>query len=360
MPTAKLQVALIGAGAIARQQHVPAWLMVPEARIAAVAEPSPEALAALPRELGSARRVDDFRRLLDDPAIDVFDVCVPSALHAEVTIAALAAGKHVLCEKPMATSAADAAAIVQAWRSSGRKLMVGQHMRLEPSVEQLAGQLVGRPLGDVYYARGQWLRRRRLPGRPGFTTRALSGGGALYDIGVHVLDLAWWLMGCPKPTVACGAVFNRLARRTDVAGEWGEWDPAAFDVEDFAAGWLRFETGAALSLEACWLALQPEDEFYRVQLFGTQAGVVWPESILAGEEARTPWTLRLDRAQGQRGHHRVVHEFARAVLDDRPVPIPPEQSATVIAMLDTLYRSSASGRECEVPRVEPRLELHAG
>ena len=352
-----LQVALIGAGAIAREQHLPAWFKLSSAQVVAVAEPSSEALAAIPAELHIGRRVGDYRRVLEDPTIDAVDICVPSALHAEVIIASLNADKHVLCEKPMATSAADAAAILKAWRASGKKLMIGQHMRFEPSVERLVGYLGRHPPGDVYYARGQWLRRRRLPGRPGFTNRALSGGGALYDIGVHVLDLAWWLMGCPRPTVASGAVFNKLAKRTDLGSEWGQWDPASFDVEDFAAGLIRFENGAALTLEASWLALQPVDEFYRVQLFGTEAGVVWPDGVISCEEERTPSDVTLSPTTGQRAHHRVIQEFARAVLDDLPVPVPPEQSATVIAMLDALYRSSATGRECDVVAVAKEAEV---
>jgi predicted dehydrogenase len=340
-----LTVGLVGAGLIAREQHLPAWARLPEVKVVGVADPWAGALAAVQNEFQIDRRVADYRELLDDPTIDIIDVCVPSALHAEVTIAALHAGKHVLCQKPMATSRADAAAMLDAARASGKKLMIGQHMRFEPSVVRLRSYLKRHPPGEIYYGRGQWLRRRRLPGRPGFTDKAQSGGGALYDLGVHMLDLAWWLMGCPLPTGVSGKVFHHLGRRTDIGSEWGHWDPTAIEVEDFGAGMLRFDNGAALSLEVSWLGLQPESEFNRLQLYGTQAGIIWPDNVIVGEEDLIPWDLRLGEAVGEKGQKLLIHAFARAVIEDQPVPIPPAESANIIAMLESLYRSSASGRE---------------
>jgi predicted dehydrogenase len=348
MVTHQLNVAVIGAGGIARDQHLPAWQKLNEVKIVAVADPSAAALAAVDSQFGIDRRVADYRELLDDRSIDVVDVCVPSALHASTCIAALDAGKHVLCEKPMATSRPDAAAMLDAWRRSGKKLMIGQHMRFEPSVRRLHGWLQRHSPGDIYYARGQWLRRRRLPGRPGFTEKALSGGGPLYDLGVHMLDLAWWMMGCPPPARVSGTVFKHLLRRRDIGSEWGEWDPATIDVEDFAAGLVRFASGAALSLEVSWLGLQPESEISRLQLFGTQAGVLWPEGIIVGEEDGVPWDLQLGPVSGEKGQRHAIYEFAKAILEDQSVPVPPEQSATVIAMLEALYASSEAGGEVAV------------
>jgi predicted dehydrogenase len=347
-----LQVALIGAGGIARDQHLPGWAKIPEVRVVAIADPSPESLSAAAVVCPTARCVTDYRSLLDDSHIDVVDICVPSALHAEVTVAALQAGKHVLCEKPMATSHVAAAAMLHAWRASGKKLMIGQHLRFDPSVSRLRAYLELHPPGDIYYARGQWLRRRRLPGKPGFTDKRLSGGGALYDLGVHMLDLAWWMMGCPQPVAVSGNTYNRLARRNDLGSEWGDWDPQTIDVEDLGVGLVRFENGASLSLEVSWLTFQPEDEFWRLQLYGTQAGVLWPECQVVGETQKIPWDVQLGTAKGEKAHHEVIRQFARAVLDDTPVPIPPEQSAFVISILESLYESSAKGREVAVEHFE--------
>ena len=345
MKHAGLNVAVIGAGAISRSQHLVGWKQLADVRVAALAEVSADDLRRVADEFDVPRRETDYRRLLDDDSIDVFDVCVPSALHAEVTIAALQAGKHVLCEKPMATSRADAAAILAAYHASGKKLMIAQHMRFDPTVMELRTYLEDFDLGSVYFARAQWLRRRRLPARPGFTQRRLSGGGALYDIGVHVLDLTWWLLGCPRPLTASGGTFSHLARRGDLGSEWGTWDPAKIDVEDFAAGMIRFETGGLLSLEASWLGFQPERDFSRLQLFGTRGGAIWPDCRLFGETQGRPWNIQLGSAHGDRPHREAIRQFAHAILADLPPPIPPEQSANTIAMLECLYRSSERGSE---------------
>ena len=340
MSLSQLRVAVIGAGAISRLQHLVGWAQLPEARLVGLAEVSPDALHAAADEFAIPRRETDYRALLDDDGIDVIDVCVPSALHAEVSIAALQAGKHVLCEKPMATSRAGAAGMLAAQRAAGKKLMIAQHMRFDPSVLALRGFAPPESLGTVYYARAQWLRRRRLPGRPGFTQKRLSGGGALFDIGVHVLDLAWWLMGCPRPLTASGGAFDHLARRGDLGTEWGSWDPATIDVEDFAAGLLRFEGGGLLCLESSWLGLQAKVDVARLQVYGTRLGFVWPECRLFGETAGHPWDIQLSWPPGDRPHREAIRQFAHALLDDRPVPIPPEQSANGIAMLEALYRSA--------------------
>lgn len=349
MTVSPMHVAMIGAGAIARTQHLPGWQAVPEARVTALVDASPTALANVGDFFGIERRAIDYRELLDDPTIDVFDICAPSALHAEIAIAALQAGKHVLCEKPMATSRADAARMVEAAETSGRKLMIGHHMRFESSIQQLRQTLEKFPLGDVYYTRAQWLRRRRLPARPAFTTRALSGGGALYDIGVHMLDLSLWLMGHPPVTSVCGATFDWLARhRDDIGGEWGEWDPGQIDVEDFAVGMVRFANSSVLNLEASWLGFQPQDELWQLQLFGTQAGASWPPTQISGETRFKPWDVRPGQLPPARSHHEVIRQFTRAVIDDTDVPIPPRQTATNVAILEGLYRSAAQGGEVAV------------
>jgi predicted dehydrogenase len=215
-------------------------------------------------------------------------------------------------------------------------------------VRRLQAWLKRHPPGEIYYARGQWLRRRRLPGRPGFTDKLLSGGGPLYDLGVHMLDLGWWMMGCPRPTAVSGVVFKHLIHRPGLGSEWGRWDPTTIEVEDFAAGLVRFAGGATLNLETSWLGLQPDDETCRLHLFGTHAGVIWPDGIIVGEDDEIPWDLRLHQAAGEKGQRLAIYEFARAVIDDTPVPIPPEQSANVIAMLEGLYASSQLEREVTI------------
>jgi predicted dehydrogenase len=348
---AQLNIGLIGAGLIARDQHFPAWRKIPFTRVLAVADSSADALVHFGEEQVPLR-FTDYRELLAEPRIDVVDICAPSGLHAEVTIAALRAGKHVLVEKPMATNRADAEAMLRTARECNRKLMVAQHLRFGPSMLQLRKYLERHPLGDVYYARGQWLRRRRLPARPGFTRHSLSGGGAIYDLGIHMFDLTWWTMGCPRPVTVTGGMYDHLSRRDDLGSEWGQWDHTQVEVDDFAAGLVRFENGALLSLEVSWLGFMKEPEFWRMQLFGQQRGLAWPDLVVTGETDRIPWDVQLSEPDGEKAHHETIRRFAEAVLNDQPVPVPPEQSATAIAVLEGLAISHRQGREQPIAPIQ--------
>ena len=357
MSGSQLRVGIIGAGDVARTCHLPAWQKVPEARIVALADPADEALSSAASLVdGELRVANDYRHLLDDRDIDIVDICTPSALHAEVTVAALASGKHVLCEKPLATTLPDARAVLAACRRSDRHYQTALHLRLDRGAMALRQTLHDLSAGHIYFTRAQWLRRRRLPGRPGFTSKALSGGGPLFDLGVHIFDLSWWLIGCPQPSRVSGMMSSCLARRNDLGSEWGDWDHAAIDVEDFAAGWIRFDNGAVLSLETCWIALQGETDMARVEILGERAGGEWPAARVFGETKRRPWDLQLPVGRRQdRPRHEVIRRFAGTILRDEPSVVTPEEAATTIAVLAALEHSSQTGAEVLVEPIEPAV-----
>jgi predicted dehydrogenase len=341
----KLRVGVVGVGGIGRDQHLPGWAKVPFAEVTALADTSPAALERAGAALPGASRFDDWRDLVDRTDLDVVDICTPNALHAPIALAALQSGKHVLCEKPLATTSAEVTALADAARSAGRVLMTAQQLRFDESARQLKGLVDAGMLGDVYYARAQWLRRRLLPPMPTFTERRLSGGGPAFDIGVHVLDLACWLMGTPEPVSVTATLGTFLAGRPDLGSEWGEWDRKRLDVEDFAAGFVRFANGAALTLETSWLAFQPERETIRLQIYGTRGGLVWPEGVVAGETNKAPWDLRLSDTVNKAPHHDEILAFAEAVRDGKPSPVPVAETLKVIRVLEAFYRSSELRRE---------------
>jgi predicted dehydrogenase len=341
----KLKVGVVGVGGIGYDQHLPGWAKVPFAEVTALADTSPEALKRASATLPRADLFVDWHELVTRPELDIVDVCTPNRLHAPVSLAALQAGKHVLCEKPLATSSAEINRLVEASGSSGRMLMTVQQLRFDKTARQLKALVAGGMLGDVYYARAQWLRRRSLPARPTFTERTLSGGGPAFDIGVHVLDLACWFMGWPEPVSVSASLGTFLALRPDLGGEWGDWDRSRFEVEDFAAGFVRFANGAVLTLETSWLAFQPEKELIRVQCFGTRGGLVWPDGLLVGETNRAPWDLRLSDTAKPSSHYEEILCFAEAVRDGLPSPIPLLESLNGIRILEAFYRSSELKRE---------------
>jgi predicted dehydrogenase len=343
----KIHVGVIGVGGISRDQHLPGWAGVPFAEVAALADVSEEALtrAGATASVPASRQFRDWRDLVAMDELDVVDICTPNQTHVPIALAALQAGKHVLCEKPLATTAADVQLLIETARSAERLLMAAQHFRFQTSTRQLKAVIDEGKLGDIYYARAQWLRRRYVPGRPTFIESRHSGGGPALDIGVHVVDLAFWLLGAPEPVSVSAMTSERLAHRPDLGGYWGDWDRQRFDVEDFAVAFVRFANGAVLTLETSWLLFQPEREVVRLQCYGTRGGAIWPDGVLAGETDREPWDLTLEELPKVKAFHAEILQFALAVRDSLPSPVPPEQSLRVARILEGVYRSAREQRE---------------
>ena len=345
MRNSTLQIGIVGVGGIGRQEHLPCWAKVPFAQVVALADVSEDSLNQAAALAPKARTLRDWHELIALDSVDVVDICTPNKTHAPIAVAALAAGKHVLCEKPLATTAAEIRAMRDAAQNAGRLLMCAQQLRFHPACRQLKALIDGGLLGEIYYARAQWLRRRLLPPRSSFIERRLSGGGAALDIGVHVLDLAYWFLGAPEPLTVSAVVETKLAHRPDITGAWGDWDRGRLDVEDFATAFVRFVGGASLTLEVSWLIFQPESETVRLQCFGTHGGLIWPEGVLSGETNRVPWELRLKETPTEPAHAAEIAAFAEAVRQGSPSPVPVEQSLNVVRILEAIYQSGQEKRE---------------
>jgi predicted dehydrogenase len=263
------------------------------------------------------------------------------------------AGKDVICEKPLAPKPSDIKKMIKARNKTKRLLMTAQHFRFGGNAEALKAEVDKGVLGDVYHARSWMLRRSGAPCRPGFICREHSGGGPCIDIGVHILDLTLWMMGNPKPVAVTGVAAAPLAH---VPGQWATWRdapiPQDFDVEDFAAAFVRFENGATLVLEVSWLLHHDvEGEDMQMWLYGVEGGAHWPkcEVYSSNYETRQLYnkTLKLTK-DPMEPHALECIEFARAIAEGRPSPVPPEHSLQVLSILDGIYRSQQAGKEYEL------------
>jgi len=349
----KLRVGLIGCGGISAV-HIDGWRRLnPGAQIVACADPIAERRHQRGDEVGLPKEVR-FPYLKDmlkaGVELDAVDICTNNAGHAPVAIEALNHGLHVLCEKPLTTKPELVRKMIAARNKAKTKiLMTAQHMRFLNNSLHLKEYLKDGVLGDIYYARAQFLRRRFLPARIGFIDKNISGGGPTIDIGVHILDLALHLMGHPEPVTVSAITPQKMAKRTDIRGWWGEWDRSKITVEDFAAGFIRFKNGAALTLECSWLTNIKEPELTKITLMGTQAGAEWPELTIHGEAAGSTTDTQLKFPDDNiGGHQKEIAVFADAILTGKPSPVPAEQSLNVIRILDGLYKSNASGHEVRV------------
>lgn len=347
MKPERVRFAVVGAGGIGKF-HVGLLQQQPQAEIAGLYDLVPATAQAVAKQHGIEKVYRALGEAVGDPHVDAVLVSTPNMFHKEVVVAALQAGKHCLCEKPLAADSADIRAMIAARDASGKLLMTAQHMRFEERSQTLKRALAAGRLGDVYYTRAWWLRRRFAPATPGFLKKSQAGRGPGMDIGVHVLDLCLHLLDFPQPTAVSGIAVQKLAQRPDVCNQWGSWRPEDFEVEDFAAGFVRFANGAALSLEVSWLLNQAEAELWGVWLHGTEGGAKWPDLKLAHVQDGALVDTQYTTGAGGDGHKHEQAAFIDAVLNGRPSPVPAEQSLLVARVLEGLYESAESGREVDL------------
>ena len=348
-----LKVGVIGVGGIARV-HFPGWKDSPYAEVVALADPDPVALNRAAQEQGVPVRYERPADLIADPDLDIVDICTPNMYHMPLVVAALDSGKHVLCEKPLAPTPDEIRAMIEARYRSGKLLMTAQHFRFDGKAQALKAEIDAGALGTVYHARSWMLRRAAMPTRPGFLLRQHSGGGACIDIGVHILDLTLWMMGNPKPVTVTGVTGNTLVSQPGAFSIWGGRPPITPDVEEFAAAFVRFDTGATLILEVSWLLHHnTPGEDMQMWLYGDRGGAHWPSNELLSSNYATQQLLNTQlQLSGTRiePHALECMAFAEAVYHGQPSPVPAEQSLDVMSILDGLYRSAAAGREIVLDR----------
>ncbi len=345
----RLRVGVIGLG-IGRM-HIEGWRQHPDAEVVAIADVDAARLVAVGDKFGIAQRHTSAQALLAAGGLDAVSICAPNHLHRPLTLAAFDAGLHVLCEKPMAMNADEGRQMLAAAQSAGKRLMINFSYRFSAASRALKSQVDAGVFGDFYFCRTVWHRRRGMPGFGGwFGTKALSGGGPLIDLGVHRLDLALWLMGYPRPTWVLGSTHDPIARA--IATRAGK----AFDVEDLAAALIRFDNGATLVLEASWAANIQEAELMETRLLGTRAGLLqknlnegysFDAHIFSEHDGvQLDTHLRAPSAPAPS----AMHDFAEAILTDRPHPAPGEEGLVVMEILDAVYASARLGEPVRIGR----------
>jgi predicted dehydrogenase len=351
---AKIGVGFIGAGGIAQGQHMPSYARLSDrVELVAVADVNELNARTAAERFHIPHVYTDYREMLQRDDLQVVVVATPNFLHKDTTIAALEAGKHVHCEKPLACNAHEAREMVQTARRVGKLLHVSLQWRFSGVAQFLHKYIVQEGnLGEVYYARAHALRRRGIPGWGVFIDKEKQGGGPLIDIGVHILDITLWLMGYPKPVAAFGATYAKFGNRPDVVGLMGQWDYTRFTVEDFAVGLIRFENGATVTLESSFCANIERDEFSTL-LLGDKGGVFadpigeHPVRIMT-ERNYTLYNIEPANLPNVNSYQANVEAFVDAVSHNKPAPIPGEHGFYLNAIIDAIYESSETGREVRI------------
>ncbi|RYX81954.1 Gfo/Idh/MocA family oxidoreductase [bacterium] len=341
-PYSSIRVAVVGAG-IGRA-HVEGYLAA-GAQVATICDLSPDKAQALAQKWNIEPHIEsDFAAVLADDSIDAISLCTPNSLHAPMAIAAMHAGKHVLCEKPLALNAENAQSIADCALETGRVCMVSHVLRFRDDTLELKRRAA--EIGDIYYGRTMARRQNGIPKWGGwFTQQRLSGGGPLIDTGVHILDLAWWLAGCPAPVSASGVAYAKFGPQQRHLGAGGAENlSGTFDVEDLAAGLVRFENGLSLHFEASWAINANGDERF-CHLHGTNGALLWDDAPkFVGEDGTVE---ALTQGAGSAWRREMEHFLSCVQSGATPNP-DAAQGVMMMRMLDALYLSAREGREVAV------------
>ncbi|MGV3723254.1 MAG: Gfo/Idh/MocA family protein [Actinomycetota bacterium] len=316
----------------------------PRGVVAALCDLDEPRMAALAAELPEpVRRFTNYETLCADPDVDAVFVGTPNQLHVPVALAAVQAGKHVLCTKPLADSEAAARGLVELAEAAGLVGMMSLSTRFSGPVQHLGLRSRRGDLGKVYYARARSVRRSGIPDWGAHFIR--SGGGAFRDMGVHVLDAAWWRAGCPEPVTATGVAGAELGPLGRGYWEFHKVSPelsAQYASDDYGAGRIRCANGAAIQVESFWASHQPDE--LRTELFGSEGGArLHPMTVYSTVDGRPNDTsIQPPEREGFAG---VAEHFIACVLDGTPCAAPLRPGRTVQRMLEAVLASAELGAE---------------
>lgn len=345
MSDKKIRIGLIGAGNIAQNAHIPAYLKQPDVELAGVCDLKEERAKEVKEKYNMKYAFTDFNDLVAIKEIDAISVCTWNNAHAAAAIAAANAGKHVLCEKPMAMTVQEAEAMRKAARNNKITFMMGFVNRFRADSQVLKALSDADKFGDIYYSKAGWLRRRGTP-LGWFTDVSKSGGGPVIDIGVHVIDLTWYLMGKPKPISVSACTYNKIGDyKTKGVGRWVAFDTddLKFNTEDSANGLIRFENGASMNFEVSW-AINDKGTGIYSNIFGSKAGASLDPLELYGEEENYLSDAALTAGKADSFVNEIRH-FLDCVKEGKEPISPAEDGVQIQKILNGIYESAKLGRE---------------
>ncbi len=352
----KIKIGIIGCGGIANGKHMPSLSKLGDVEMVAFCDIVLEKAEKAKAEYGTpdAKVYTDYQELLKDQEIEVVHVLTPNRSHAPITIDALHAGKHVMCEKPMAKTAEDARKMVAAAKETGKKLTIGYQHRHKPEAIYLKSVIERGDLGDIYFAKAFAVRRRGTPNWGVFLNEYEQGGGPLIDIGTHSLDVTLYLMNNYEPKMVVGTKYKKV-NNADCGNPWGGWDPEQHTMEDSAFGFIVMKNGATIILESSWAlnTCEPIQEGSTV-LCGSDAGAQIKNGVTINKgEFNRLIEIKPDLSSGGVAFYEGVSSDpaqveARRWIDciknnTEPV-VKPEQACVVSEILEAIYQSAATGQ----------------
>lgn len=352
----KLNIGIIGCGGIANGKHLPSLEKISEASLVAFCDidKAKAQLAAETYGSDDSKVYEDYRDLLADKTIDIVHICTPNNTHKSITVDALDAGKHVMCEKPMAKTTDEAREMINAAKRNKKKLTIGYQNRFRGDSQYLRKVTQLGDLGEIYFSKAHAIRRRAVPTWGVFLDEEKQGGGPLIDIGTHALDLTLWMMDNYEPESVMGSTFHKLGQQENAANAWGSWDPKQFNVEDSAFGFIKMKNGATIILESSWALNSLEVDEAKCSLSGTQGGADMKDGLrIHGEDLGTLYTSQIEidnpgvdffDSESIDEAEEEARAWVQCIIDDTEPIVKPEEALVVTQILEAIYHSAKTGK----------------
>jgi len=353
----RVGVGVIGCGI--GKWHLEGFSQDPRADIVAIAGLNTDQCTEMAKVHNVPNVYSDYQQLLARTDIAAISVAVPNFLHVPIGLDAVAAGKHVLMEKPLARSEEEGATLVRAADDAGLVLGIFFNRRARADMEVLRAHIQDGGLGNIYHAKAFWRRRSGVPGLGSwFTSKELAGGGPLIDLGVHVLDMALWQMGDPEIATVSASTYSEIGPQGQ--GHWGGerfsvQTTSIFEVEDLAVAFMRTVSGASVFLEASWAAHTSDTDVFGIYLLGDKGGAELHVKDYATVGTLTLFsnidgvpvdaTPRLPAKIPSAGHAQVVSAFLDSIINGAPMSPSGEDGLKRTRIIDAIYRSAEEGRE---------------
>lgn len=352
-----LRVGIVGCGGICNDAHVPAYHKIENAQVIAICDINPDKFSKTTERLGKkVNTYVDYKEMIEKENLDFVDICTPNYLHAEIAVYAMEHGLNAFSEKPDTITVANALEMKRVQEQTGKQLMIMRNNRHLFSSRELKGRIQNGEFGEIYAARCGWIRKRGIPGKGGwFTTKAMSGGGPLIDLGVHIIDLTMYLMGNPRPVSVSGCTFTKFASDQEasdsVHASFGEKvEGGTFDVEDLAMGFIKFDNGACLQIEFSW-ASNIKNEKTFIELRGEKKGAEWLGNFYrvfdgnSYQPVKAYFSMQKQLRHIRNGHTENLRHFCNVLEKGEKPDFTIDQGINMIKILTAMYESAQSGRE---------------
>ena len=355
----KYKIGIVGCGGIANGKHLPNIKLLPNVEVTAFCDIIIGRAEKAKEMYGTedARTYLDYKELVKDESLTAVYVLTPNSSHAEITVAALDAGKHVMCEKPMATTGAEADAMCEAAKRNNRILTIGYQTRSSTSFQYARDLVESGAVGDIYYAKCPAIRRRGVPGWGVFIDKEKQGGGPLIDIGTHAIDACLYVINNYEVESVMGTACQKLAKTAYLSNAMGMYDPEKITTEDFAAAFVRFKNGMTLIVEAAW-CLNNVMQNHTV-ICGTKAGLELDTRegrdvlLMNGELNGSLYKQTIQTTSRMRNYFKDKNykpqeyeqrQFWSAIEHGTEILTKPEQAAVVTKIIEAIYKSSETGK----------------